>query len=361
MSEFTIQVVKIGSIERLINSDHLSTTLVHGGYPVIFKTTDFKEGDLAVYIPVDSILPDRPEWEFLGNNKRIKAKRLRGTFSMGMLTQAQPGWVEGQNVQKELGIEKWEDEGTLQLEKPGQSNKRRTAWENFIVLCCKYWFLRWLVGPAKWLNPKKDLSRYLPEYTDIEGYRKHTNLLQDGEEVVCCEKLHGSNGAFVCARVGVLRKKTFILRSHHQVRKLGDGSIWDKVAQQYDLPNKMKQYPGLAVYGEIVGNVQKGFDYGFGGKYALKVFDVLDTKTGKYLNYQAASVIIAGLGLERVPELYKGYWGKEVLTLANGKTTVENAKHIREGFVVKPLVERNARIGRVILKVIGEEYLLNKK
>lgn len=360
MSEFKVEVVKIGEVERLPNSDNLSITMVHGGYPVIFKTVDFKEGDLAVYVPVDSIMPNTPEWEFLGTSKRIKAKRLRGVFSMGMLVKAQAGWSEGQNVQKELGITKWEDEGTVQLES-AQGKKKRTAWENFIIYCCKYWYLRWLVKPAKWITPQKDLSKYLPEYTDIEGYRKHTNLLQDGEEVVCTEKLHGTNCAYVYAKVGPLRKGTFLLRSHHQLRKLGDGSVWDNVAQQYDLPNKMKQYPGLAIYGEIVGKVQKGFDYGFGQKYALRVFDILDIKTGKYMNYQAASVIIAGLGLERVPELYKGPWSKDVLKLANGKTTVDKANHIREGFVVKPLVERTAKIGRVILKVIGEEYLLNKK
>ena len=91
MTEFKLEAVKIGKIDQLQNSDSLSITNIHNGYPVIFKTGDFHEGDVACYVPVDALVPvDRPEFAFLDAGKgrkfeRIRARRLRGTFSMGLL------------------------------------------------------------------------------------------------------------------------------------------------------------------------------------------------------------------------------------------------------------------------------------
>lgn len=108
MSEFHVQVVRLGEIKPLENSDFLGITEVYGagGYPCIVKRGDFKPGELAVYIPVDSVVPDTAQFNFLapaqkvpgadGANsrlpvgsvperyRRIVAKRLRGTFSMGL-------------------------------------------------------------------------------------------------------------------------------------------------------------------------------------------------------------------------------------------------------------------------------------
>ena len=57
MSEGAVQVVRIGPVRKHPNADTLSVTDIHGGYPVIFRTGDYHEGDLAVYVPVDSIVP----------------------------------------------------------------------------------------------------------------------------------------------------------------------------------------------------------------------------------------------------------------------------------------------------------------
>lgn len=87
MSEFHINVVEIGTIEKHPNADTLSITSVDG-YPCIIRTGEFTEGDRAVYIPVDSILPkDEPRWEFLAGHLRVKAKKLRGIFTRSARSQ----------------------------------------------------------------------------------------------------------------------------------------------------------------------------------------------------------------------------------------------------------------------------------
>src|SRR5574343_587969 len=103
MSEFHVVVVEIGKVGKHPNADTLSITSVLGGYPVIFRTGQFNQGDKAVYVPVDAICPaSDPRFAFLGENNRIKAKRLRGIFSMGLLVEANSEWTVGQNVQNEL-------------------------------------------------------------------------------------------------------------------------------------------------------------------------------------------------------------------------------------------------------------------
>ena len=66
---------------------------------------------------------------------------------------------------------------------------------------------------------------------------------------------------------------------------------------------------------------------------------------------------------ETAPVLYRGPWqGLDAHRhLAEGRTTIGDG-HVREGFVVKPVVERfDDRIGRVILKLHGEGYLTKKE
>jgi hypothetical protein len=98
------------------NSDTLMMTEVLG-HPVQFKEGAFQEGSLAAYIPVESMVPlAHPEFEFLKSpnhpertHERIKAKRLRGVFSMGFLMPAPAGAAEGQDIAKDLGVYKYEE------------------------------------------------------------------------------------------------------------------------------------------------------------------------------------------------------------------------------------------------------------
>ena len=46
---------------------------------------EFNVGDLCVYCEIDSLLPEKPEFEFLRkNNFRIRTLRLRGAISQGI-------------------------------------------------------------------------------------------------------------------------------------------------------------------------------------------------------------------------------------------------------------------------------------
>jgi tRNA-binding EMAP/Myf-like protein len=351
VSEFQIEVVRIGKVSKLENSDTLAITTVHDGYPCIVKLGDFTEGDLAVYIPVDALCPvARPEFKFLDAGKgrefeRIKARRLRGTFSMGLLIRAPVGAKVGDNLQAYFGIEKWEP--PAEREPQQRKANKHGSWIGYLWLRAKQ-----LLG----IVPPKPPS--VPVY-DIEGIRKYANLIPTGEQVVITEKIHGCNARYI--HTG----KRFYVGSRTQFRGNGP-SVWHDAAKRYDLERIMHQYPGAVLFGEVYGSVQD-LKYGVPASEGTRfvVFDVLwesrSDGTRKYMDWDQLQRFCGTHRLPVVPELYRGPWSPELTKLAEGNSTMEGAKHVREGFVVRPLQERvDPRFGRVQLKLHGEGYLTRK-
>jgi len=87
-------IQKIGKIVPIPNADNIVLASVLGWQVVIGKN-DFKEGDTCVYFEVDSLLPIKPEFEFLRKRCykknelmegfRIKTIRLKGQLSSGII------------------------------------------------------------------------------------------------------------------------------------------------------------------------------------------------------------------------------------------------------------------------------------
>ena len=83
----TVSIQKINNIVKHPNADSLSVAKVLG-WQVVFNHTQhqYNEGDWVVYVEIDSILPDKPAFEFLRKlNFRIKAVTLRGVESAGII------------------------------------------------------------------------------------------------------------------------------------------------------------------------------------------------------------------------------------------------------------------------------------
>lgn len=77
-------IQKILSLEKIEGADKIEKATVLG-WEVVVKKGDFKVGDLVVYCEVDSILPDRKEFEFLRErNFRIRTIKLKKQVSQGI-------------------------------------------------------------------------------------------------------------------------------------------------------------------------------------------------------------------------------------------------------------------------------------
>lgn len=398
MSTFNCEVVRVGPLEKHPNADTLSITQVFD-FPVIVRTGEFNEGDLAVYVPVDAVVPATLEWAFIHDgaldvrHRRVKAKKLRGVFSLGLLTKVpDTGYKSlavGDDLAAEMGIEKYEPPAPKTYGGP---------------------------GTHKGVNNLEVPG--FPRYTDVDNLRRYPHVLESGEQVVITEKIHGANFRCGWMTVAGQSEPEFIVGSHGVFRRTmfeedckpcgGLGSvcvphllpawdsktgtqlfkltmsicdrcqgtgklkdfhntvagvnIWHRAAQKYDLAEKLKPYPGLLLFGEVYGDVQD-LKYGAGpGEIDLAIFDIYDANKAQFLSWEDYNLHMSILGVPAPPLLHFGEWDPELKRLADGGSLVRpDLDQIREGFVVKPLVERwDRRCGRVILKMVSEAYLLRK-
>lgn len=376
MSDWQPQVVRIEKVEYHKDADSLDIVTVLGDYPVITKRDEYKIGDIAGYIPIDSIVPDTEQFHFLcpklyekyegdygevlqrmvgpkfpvgfvpEKYRIIKAKKIRGTYSQGMLvpipymskedgTCAFPfSYLVGDSIVEILNLKKWEEPEEENL--PGLKKTRGTNAEK---------------APHGWA---------IPHY-DIDGIRKYTECLQPDEQIVLTEKIHGSNAAFV------YKDGRLWVKSRNYYKKMDPEDMWWDIALRYDLENKLSQFPDMVFFGEVYGQV-KGFRYDTVIAEArlmtkIRFFDVWDLTKMRYMDYDLRLQTILGAGLDPVVELYRGPFTNksDIYSYAEGMSTL-NPKHIREGWVLNTITERyEPRVdSRLQFKLVGEGYNLQK-
>lgn len=191
----------------------------------------------------------------------------------------------------------------------------------------------------------------MPVYTDIESLRKYRDVFMElPDRVVATEKIHGANGRYT------FRDGRLWCGSRTGVKARDPKSIWWQAAERADLELKLSTVPGLVVFGEVYGDVQN-MKYGARGGN----FVAFDAYFGsRYLDHDQFVEECRRLDIPRVPELYYGMYGDLDWSTANGSAGL-GGDHCREGFVVKPVRERwDDRMGRVIAKLVGEDYMLKK-
>lgn len=364
MSDWQPQVVRIEQVSKHPDADALDVCTVLGDYPVITKRDEYKVGNLVGYIPIDSIVPDTEQFYFLcpkayekyeddygvvqqrqvgmryplgsvpEKHRIIKAKKLRGIYSMGMLVEL-PVFTNGagDSIVEMFDLKKWEEENEDNI--PSVKSRGTNAEK----------------APVGWAIP----------YYDIESLRKFLSCVETEQDVILTEKLNGSNAGF-CFDGERLRCK-----SRNFYKKRDEEDMWWDAAIRYDLENKLSKYPMLVFFAELVNQV-KNFRYSTNivdGKLhtQLYFFDIWDTKKLRYLDYDEFLVILSDVGLTPTPELYRGEWkGKEQMyAYAEGKSTL-NEKVVREGFVLRLGKERYEprTDSRCQFKLIGESYNLSK-
>jgi RNA ligase (TIGR02306 family) len=356
MSSLIVEVCEVKNVEKHPNADTLEILEVKG-WNVISKMGQYKVGDHVVFIPPDSIIPqemiDKYELTYMKNGGRIQTVKLRGTISQGLVLKLDFPANLGEDVSKKLGITKWQPPEPKFSSGGNQVSKKK-------------------------INPLFD------RYTEIENIKNFNNVFTEDDIVVFTEKLHGFNfragnipigtnemGSLVYRIVSwfkknVMKHKFEFVYGSHNVQKSGSDNpqhfygedVWGRVAKKYNLANILPN--NYIFYGEIVGDGIQDLTYGF-KQHTLFIFDIKDVTTGKYLDWYDVVKWCEYLGLQTVPELYAGNYSDETRKEFTTGRSVLDVKTIREGIVVKTVLEQNDRkIGRKILKSVSEEYLLRK-
>jgi len=316
-STHKVEVVRVKELITHPNANSLSIVRVFG-FSVCVRTADWNVGDMAAYIQPDSLVPtDRGEFSFLSdkNPYKVRAKKLRGVVSHGLLIPAPEGSTEGDDVAEQLGV---------------------THYEPLTAI---------IMGT----DNSKAPEGYHPNY-DIDNWRRYSHLFEIGEEVIATEKIHGTHARYCCVN------DEMFVGSHYNWKKEDPETLWWKVLEENpSIRTFCVHNPELTLYGEVFGSVQK-LQYGIGGGVAFLAFDIL--RDEDWVPFDETQELSDEWEIPWVPIIYRGPYTTDIDKHAEGASLIPTARHLREGIVVKPIKERTSlEIGRVILKIVSNDYL----
>lgn len=319
-------IQRIKTLAPITGADAIQKATVLG-WQLVVKKDEFQVGDLAVYCEIDSLMPDRPEFEFLkARGMRIRTIRLRGEFSQGIcfplsILPAGTETVEGADVTAILGVEKYEPSIPASL-----SGIMKGGFPSFI--------------------PKTDETRVQVLQDLLDKYA--------GTTCYVTEKLDGSSVTYYMkdGEFGVCSRNLELLESP-------ENSLW-KMARALRIEEKLRaRGQNIALQGEIVGEGIQGNLYKLRGQ-AVFFFNAFDIDGFRYFDFAAFEALMRDLELAAVPVLDRAYHLQNdiptLVQMATGTSTLHKVE--REGVVIRPLTEQCDVIGRVSFKAISPEFLL---
>lgn len=361
-------IVKINDVTPIEGADKIELAHVLD-YTVVVKKHEFSKGDLALYIEVDSVLPDGftseqkvtyeaikdgsyfkglettveeanaamerlkaaskyPYFEFLREKKfKIKSMKLSkfGVISQGILFRPSDLKITDAKLGKDY-TDQFEIRELVQDEEEAGLNTqyKKDGW--FVRFMMRYgWFRRW----RKRKKISETWSDTFPGKSDEENVQKLFTRMKEqhgDKEFVLTEKLEGQNISIYSENIetGIFRKKTGkrigVCSRTRELNPNGTGkNFWDTV-KRLGLDEKVKKIPGeWWCRGEhvgpgIQGNIYKlpqtdviFFDFYRKEKY-------LDTSNGKVmrtrwvkLNFEESKAFAQQWGLKFVPILDEHY------------------------------------------------------
>jgi RNA ligase (TIGR02306 family) len=354
---------EITEIRPIPDADAIECAIVGGGWPVVVKKGEFKVGDLAVYMEIDSWAPHtlcpwlskgKEPREYNGvKGERLRSIRLRGQISQGLLLkfsdvplniwgQELPNgdilyfdeaqWEEGQDVTQELGITKWEA--------PIPACLAGTAKGNF---------------PS--FIPKTDQERCQNVVSEI--FESHKD-----ESYEVTVKLDGSSCTIYVkdGEVGVCSRNL-------DLKETEGNSFW-KAARDQNLAEALLLYnkrtgKNIAIQGELTGEkIQQNQEKLKGQRFFL--FDIfnIDTqeyfKPGQRLAFLEDFLIPLGADVKHVP-----IWDLRT-PVASRFANVEALLEYAEGPSLNPDVKREGLVfksyeSQFSFKAISNQWLLKNK
>lgn len=353
-TEFSAEIVRVTSIAAHPNADRLQIAKFEmagsgeSAYEVVIQKNEFRPGQLASYLSVDCVLPlSCPAFTFLGTRLdgagrahfRLRAARLRGVFSQGLLVPAPEGFEFGASVARHFGVTYHQEPvkgGPLQ---PSAKRARREPFAQY----------------------------------SVDSLKKLPRLFESGEQVCITEKIHGTNFRFGWVRrkiLGVPLGWRFVVGSHRTIRGDGrpcfyeGGDLYLQAAHRMDLANATKRWRGLAFYGELYGHTYSGekiqdLTYGTAPQDGprLAIFDIKNLADNEWEDAWARFDICLEAGLEHVPILNActGWLPELAADHGEGRVSDLDRKTVREGVVIESLTGPRRKA-----KYVSQSYLLRK-
>lgn len=334
------------------------------GWNLIIKKDEFQEGDKAVYLEIDSQLPEKPEFEFLRPKKfRIRTMKMAGVRSEGIcfpltiLPAREKPYEIGEDVTELMGVTKYEPPEDEDL--PQDEPHEKTFWEKLPLM--RYRWYRRLFGRTK--KSKRGWPEQIP-VTDETRIQSCPFVLNDkATKWLATEKIDGTSASYLLLRHHHrIRPDTFeFVVCSRKLRLSRDNSHYWQIADRYHIEDILRKLIGghnwVAIQGEIIGpKIQKN-KYKF-TEPDLFVFNLMypDDRTGFWRRQSSvdAAVKLKNLGLNFVPivdtELTLPDTVDEVLAMAHSPSRIGDT--IREGLVFRSMD------GQKSFKAVDPDFLI---
>lgn len=355
-------IQKIEKLEPIEGADRIEKATILGWELVVVRG-EFNEGDSCVYCEVDSILPEKEEFEFLRKRKfRIRTIKLKKQVSQGIAfplsilpSKAKKKAKIGQNVTDILGIKIYE--------KPLPFRYTRKP---YVAHWYEWFFPKFIARRIRWYlkRGRKGLNRFprfIPK-TDEMRIQAVPKVLErhKGKTFYVTEKVDGSS-----MTVYYNKKKFGVCSRNFELPKDKENQFWI-ASIEHNLENKLKNYckqvgKNLAIQGELLGMNVQGNKYKF-TSYRYLVYNIFDINKQEYLDFEDFKSTVKFLNLTPVPVIDTNFvlnhTVKELVEYSKGKSIYSNCPH-REGIVLRPLKEeRDYKLGRLSFKAINPDFLL---
>lgn len=375
-------IEKIEWVKPIEGADNIELIGVLG-WVCIAEKDEFKPGDVAVYIEIDSKCPESDErFAFLAKRKfKIKTLKLGkfGIISQGLAMPATlfpevTGEPIGADVTEKLHITYYRpDDIARKTNKVDPNAKYKSMAARHKSLAKKKWF-RWLMKRGwgrKFLfvffGKKKDDPKGFPNWivkTDETRIENCPFYLDSDEEWVVSEKVDGTSCTYAVNRLKKNKDKFEFIVCSWNVRQTDrnqecyhESNIYWELADKYNIEEKLTKlaiagdYGRVVLQGEGVGNVQ-------GNPYKLKKSDlyvfnlIID---GKRQSTKTMSEYCENHGFKHVPVVDWNFklpkTMEEMKLLADGNSLI-NSNVKREGYVYRD------QLGQKSFKNVSREYLL---
>lgn len=366
----------ISNIEEISNADNILKATVLGWEVVIAKKDNFQIGDKVIYIEVDSVMPDKPEYEFLRSRKfRIRTIKLKGQVSQGLVLplyetlccgQSKSGKFEvGDDVTDLLGIEKYLSPSERE-EFTNQKRLMKIEKNRIKKYMMRYsWFRRMFLS-----KHAKASFPYWISKSDEERIQNFPHVLEQFKDniVYVTEKVDYQSATFTTkllpkfsgffGKLFPLKKLVFIVCSRNLTTNDKNSLYW-KIAYKYHIEDILKYNPNLSIQGEQGSTNVQGNKYGI-TEPTLWVFNVINHVNGKIYDDADMKEFCDKWGLQTVPILKKcklselGTTVPELVEFSKGKSVI-NPKIHREGIVVRCIINGKKQLS---FKVINPDFLL---
>lgn len=335
-------IKKITAINPIPGKDRIGLATVDG-WTVIVNKADYQEGDLCVYVEIDSVLPEKPEFEFLRSKDfRIKTMKMAGCISQGIcfpLDILPPGdYKENDDVTEIIGVTKWERMDAT--DEPQEVKAKKLKYPK--------WLMRWkwfrnLVYRRGDRREAKGFPSFISK-TDETRIQNAPFYLDNPGPWVVTEKIDGQSGTFALVRHKKLFRTEYeyIVCSRNLRLFQKDSSSYWAVSDKYEIEKHLRGYldchpdqEWIAIQGECISPKVQGNKYKV-QMPDLYVFNVIHP-TGR-MGSQKARDLVEAWGMKFVPIVGVGPLPstvQEMLEYAHGNSALGNT--IREGLVCRTL------------------------